>query len=130
MPVVTRSQAKLSNLALTEPLSLEPKKRPFVSKPLPLPLIVDTTNGILPLFKRGLKPYSKDPSGKYYIVIRAYHCLYLKLTDLQKEKGRAYIDNLWAIAPEGYFWKIHFNPIKSKLSLLPKYWYDLCPIPK
>ena len=69
MPVVTRSQAKLSNLALTEPLSLEPKKRPFVSKPLPL--IVDTTNGILPLFERGLKPYSKDPSGKYYIVIKA-----------------------------------------------------------
>jgi hypothetical protein len=124
MPVVTRSQAKLSNLALTEPLSLEPKKRPFVSKPIPLPLIVDTTNSILPLFERGLKPYSRDPSGKYFIVVKAY------LTDLKK--GTAYIDSLslWAIAPEGYFWKIHFNPIKSKLSLLPKYWYDLCPIPK
>ena len=128
MPVVTRSQAKLASLEQAEHLSLEPKKRPFVSKPIPMPLIVDTTNGILPLFERGLKPYSKDPSGKYYIVIKAYYSLYLKLTDLQK--GRAYIDNLWAIAPEGYFWKIHFSQTKSKSSVPRYWWYYLCPIPK
>ena len=130
MPVVTRSQsASLKQDAV--PLNAKgfpsvggltiPPATPVVKKRKVKLVSLVTEAEFIEL---GRNKYSKDPSGKFPIVIKASEMEYSIVCRMNMTKETA-IYGKWAVAPDGYYWKYFTQKCYYSFE-----WYDLCPIPK
>lgn len=72
------------------------------------------------LTHRNLTPDSRDPSGKWRIVINATEVEFLiAANNYNKLRGK------WAVAPDGYYWQYFSEKCYFNFD-----WYELRPIPK
>lgn len=143
MPVQTRSQTKalksqfskkvVTNPVVTSPVVTNPVVnpvlklvpvisyiKPFTKTKKPLATLA-TEEELLAL---GLTGCSRDPTGKFRIVVKATDLEFIHVCEVTANYAREELHRKWAIAPQGYYWQ-HF----SQKCYYSFDWYELRPIP-
>ena len=142
MPVQTRSQTKALKsqfskkvakpvvapvvapvvpvLKLVPVISDAPYIKPFTKTKKPLATLVTEPE----LLALGLTSCSRDPTGKFRIVVKATDLEFIHVCEVTANYGREELHQKWAIAPQGYYWQ-HF----SQKCYYSFDWYELRPIP-
>ena len=142
MPVQTRSQTKALKSQFSKKVA-KPVVAPVVAPVVPVlklvPVISDAPY-IKPITKTkkplatlvtepellalGLTSCSRDPTGKFRIVVKATDLEFIHVCEVTANYGREELHQKWAIAPQGYYWQ-HF----SQKCYYSFDWYELRPIP-
>jgi hypothetical protein len=143
MPVQTRSQTKalksqfskkvVTSHVVTSPVVTNPVVnpvlklvpvisyiKPFTKTKKPLATLA-TEEELLAL---GLTGCSRDPTGKFRIVVKATDLEFIHVCEVTANYAREELHRKWAIAPQGYYWQ-HF----SQKCYYSFDWYELRPIP-
>ena len=143
MPVQTRSQTKalksqfskkvVTSHVVTSPVVTNPVVnpvlklvpvisyiKPFTKTKKPLATLVTEPE----LLALGLTSCSRDPTGKFRIVVKATDLEFIHVCEVTANYGREELHQKWAIAPQGYYWQ-HF----SQKCYYSFDWYELRPIP-
>ena len=141
MPVQTRSQTKALKSQFSKKVA-NPVVNPVVTvKPVvPVLNLVPVISYIKPitftkkplatlatepeLLALGLTGCSRDPTGKFRIVVKATDLEFIHVCEVTANYGREELHQKWAIAPQGYYWQ-HF----SQKCYYSFDWYELRPIP-
>jgi hypothetical protein len=152
MPVQTRSQTKalksqFSKNVTNPVLKLVPVTKPVVA-PVVVPVVpvlklvpvISDAPYIKPITKTkkplatlvtepellalGLTSCSRDPTGKFRVVVKATDLEFIHVCEVTANYGREELHQKWAIAPQGYYWQ-HF----SQKCYYSFDWYELRPIP-
>ncbi len=94
--------------------------KPFTKTKKPLATLA-TEEELLAL---GLTGCSRDPTGKFRIVVKATDLEFIHVCEVTANYAREELHRKWAIAPQGYYWQ-HF----SQKCYYSFDWYELRPIP-
>ena len=141
MPVQTRSQTKALKSQfykkVAKPVSPVVAPVPVVA---PLLKIVPVISNIKPftftkkplatlatepeLLALGLTGCSRDPTGKFRIVVKATDLEFIHVCEVTANYGREELHQKWAIAPQGYYWQYFSQKCYYSFD-----WYELRPIP-
>ena len=94
--------------------------KPFTKTKKPLATLATEPE----LLALGLTGCSRDPTGKFRIVVKATDLEFIHVCEVTANYGREELHQKWAIAPQGYYWQ-HF----SQKCYYSFDWYELRPIP-
>lgn len=107
-------------LKLVPVISDAPYIKPITKTKKPLATLVTEPE----LLALGLTSCSRDPTGKFRIVVKATDLEFIHVCEVTANYGREELHQKWAIAPQGYYWQ-HF----SQKCYYSFDWYELRPIP-
>ena len=142
MPAQTRSQTKALKSQFSKKVAkpVAPVVAPVVVPVLKLVPVISDASFIKPFTKTkkplatlatvpellalGLTGCSRDPTGKFRIVVKATDLEFIHVCEVTANYGREELHQKWAIAPKGYYWQYFSQKCYYSFD-----WYELRSIP-